>query len=468
MTLTQIFIFVVLGLLAGRFYKLISRSWLLFVASALAVFWLQPAALVRNFDFYLPLLSLALAAFVWALTVSKEYKPSRQDGVAAALLTGLALLISATRYVELLCCVTASRPPQIELVAILVLALAALGWAAVRFGRGRSWLLNVATLFILGVLIVLKAPALALRANGFLRGLSGQDAALASPLDIGWLGFSYIAFRLVHALRDRLAGRLPAVSLRDFVTYIIFFPALTAGPIERIERFAPQLEKSFQLDNDALLAAGRRLFAGLFLKFVLADALAIFALNATNAQQTQTSGWMWALLFAYSFRIFFDFAGYTSIAIGLGLLFGVLLPENFERPYLKPNITAFWNSWHITLAQWFRSYLFNPLTRALRSRNWPVWSVVLVGQLSTMALIGLWHGITLNFLTWGLWHGAGLFLHNQWTQFVKARQITFPTYLSPLSTLSTFLFVSLGWVWFALPQPADALRVLSVLFGVGS
>jgi D-alanyl-lipoteichoic acid acyltransferase DltB (MBOAT superfamily) len=469
LTLTQIFVFAALGLLTGRMYKIIGRGWLLFAVSALAVFWLQPAALIRNFDFYLPLFSLALAGWVWALTAPKEYKPGLQDALAAALLAGVALIISLTRYFDVLCCVTASRPPQIGTVAILVVAHAALGWAAVRFGRGgRGWLLNAATLLILGVLVVLKAPALALRANGLLRGLSGQDASLASSLDIGWLGFSYIAFRLVHALRDRVAGRLPAISLRDFVTYIVFFPALAAGPIDRVERFAPQLERPYRLDNDALLAASRRLFTGLFMKFVLADALAVFALNAANAQQTQASGWMWVLLFAYSLRIFFDFAGYTHIAIGLGLLFGVLLPENFDRPYLKPNITAFWNSWHITLAQWFRSYFFNPLTRALRTRNWPVWAVILIAQLSTMALIGLWHGITLNFLIWGLWHGAGLFLHNQWTQFVKTRPINLSARISrPLSIAATFLFVSLGWVWFALPQPADALHALRVLFGMG-
>ncbi len=466
MTLTQILVLAALGLLAGRFYKVVSRGWLLFVVSALAVYWLQPAALIRNFDFYLPLFSLALAAWVWALTVPKDYKLIRQDSVAVTLLTGLALLISLTRYYDAACCVTASRPPQIESVAIMVVALAALG-GAVRFGRGRGWLLNAATLLILGALVVLKAPALALRANTLLRGLSGQDPTLASPLDIGWLGFSYIAFRLVHVLRDRLAGRLPAVSLRDFVTYIVFFPTLAAGPIDRVERFAPQLEKPFMLDNDALLGAGRRLLTGLFVKFVLADALATFALNAANVQQTQTTAWMWVLLLAYSLRIFFDFAGYTHIAIGLGLLFGVLLPENFERPYLKPNITAFWNSWHITLTQWVRSYFFNPLTRALRTRNWPLWLVILVGQLSTMALIGLWHGITPNFLIWGLWHGAGLFLHNQWMKFTKTQPIKLNANIGrPLSIAATFLFVSLGWVWFALPQPADALHALRVLFGL--
>jgi D-alanyl-lipoteichoic acid acyltransferase DltB (MBOAT superfamily) len=296
--------------------------------------------------------------------------------------------------------------------------------------------------------------------------LTGQDPSLASPIDFGWLGFSYIAFRLIHVLRDRLAGRLPSVSLRDFVTYIIFFPSLTSGPIDRIERFAPQLSNVFQLGNDQLFGAGQRLALGLFMKFVMADSLAFFALNAANAHQINSSLWMWVVLIAYSFRIYFDFAGYTHIAIGIGMLFGVVLPENFDRPYLKPNITAFWNSWHLTLAQWFRSYYFNPITRWLRGIKIPVWLIILFGQLSTMALIGLWHGITLNFFAWGLWHGFGLFLHNQWTTFTKTRPIAInPRITQPLGIIATFVFVTIGWVWFALPQAADANRVFSVLFG---
>lgn len=467
MTLTQIFVFATLGLLAGRAYGRLSRPWLLFAASALAVFWLQPATLLRGFDFWLPALSLGLAALVWALTLPADYARSRQDIQAAVALAAIVLLLAATRYLDepLL---TASRPPQVELAAVVVAALAALVWLAARFARGRGLLLNAATLLVLAVVVVLKAEPLARSASGWLRSLGGQDPALASAIDFGWLGFSYIAFRLVHALRDRFAGRLPAVPLRDFVTYIVFFPALTAGPIERVERFAPQLQQSFLLGNDALLAAGRRLVTGLFMKFVLADSLAYFALNAANSQQTSSALWMWVLLIAYAWRLFFDFAGYTHIAIGLGQLFGVALPENFDRPYSKPNLTAFWNSWHITLAQWFRSYYFNPLTRFLRTHNWPVWQVVLVGQLSTMALIGLWHGVTWNFLIWGLWHGVGLFAHSQWLSLVKARPFPLSTFdLKPSSTLLTFFYVSLGWVWFALPQPADALRVLRVLFGAG-
>lgn len=468
MTLTQIFIFAALGLLAGRFYnKVISRNWLLFVASVLAVFWLQPASPVRNLFFILPTLSLGLAAIVWALTVPTDYARNKQDAWAAGLLAGLALLLSATRYFDPLCCLTASRPPQIEITLIVLAVLAVFGLLAYRFARGRGGALNLVVLLIIAILVVLKSPALAEWASGGLRTLSGQDASLASPLGLGWLGFSYIVFRLIHVLRDRLAGRLHQVSLRDFVTYILFFPALTAGPIERIERFAHQVQSEFHLDGERFLAAGKRLVIGLFMKFVLADGLAFFALNPTIAQQVDSTGWMWLLLVAYAFRIFFDFAGYTHIAIGLALLFGVLLPENFDRPYMKPNITAFWNSWHITLAQWFRSYYFNPLTRALRTRNLPPWLIVMAAQLSTMALIGLWHGITWNFLVWGLWHGVGLFAHNQWVQFTKSRS-PFASVPVQVSTLLTFAYVSLGWVWFALPDPEDALQVLRTLLGLSA
>lgn len=464
MTLQQIFVFAALGLLAGRLYSRISRPRLLFAASTLAVFWLQPAALVRGFDFWLPAASLSLAALVWALTLPAGASMSREDKLAAAALAAGSLLLAATRYLSTPL-LTASRPPQVELVAALVAVLAGLAWLAARSLRGRAAVLGATSIAILAVLVALKAEPLTRSLSAWLRSLGGQDPALATALDLSWLGFSYIAFRLVHTLRDRAAGRLPQLGLRDFVTYIVFFPALTAGPIERVERFVPQLHERFLLGAAELQAAGQRLVTGLFMKFVLADALAYFALNPTLGAQTHSTVWMWVLLIAYAWRIFFDFAGYTHIAIGLGLLFGVRLPENFARPYSQPNLTAFWNSWHITLAQWFRAYFFNPLTRFLRTHNWPVWAVILVGQVSTMALIGLWHGVTLNFLIWGLWHGVGLFLHSQFAAARKGRPAP-ARWQHALSVAGTFLYVALGWVWFVLPQPAQALHVLRVLFGL--
>ncbi|MEX1247829.1 MAG: MBOAT family O-acyltransferase [Anaerolineales bacterium] len=467
MTLTQIFIFAALGLAAGRFYKVISRGWLLFAASVLAVFWLQTASLIRSLPFLFPVASLGLAALVWSLTLPKEYTGSKEDGWAAGALGGLVLLVAATRYIEAASGLLAVRPPQIEFAVIVVATLALVGFVGYRLGRGRGLLLNGVALLIIAVLIIFKFEPLGRMASSGLRTLTRQDAGLASSFDLGWLGFSYIAFRLIHVLRDRLGGRLPQVSLRDFVTYIVFFPALTAGPIDRVERFTPQSHGEFKLGGEHLFAAGQRLTIGLFMKFVLADGLAFFALNAANAWQTESAGWMWVLLLAYTFRIFFDFAGYTHIAIGLGILFGVVLSENFDRPYLKQNITAFWNSWHMTLAQWFRAYYFNPLTRWLRTRGVRVWLIILVSQLTTMALIGLWHGITWNFLAWGLWHGVGLFVHNQWVQFSKARPGGVdPNLAQPLGVAATFAFVTIGWVWFALPGPQDAARVFGVLFGM--
>jgi alginate O-acetyltransferase complex protein AlgI len=465
-TPSQIFIFAVLGLLAGRFYKRVDRGWLLFIASVLAVFWLQPASLVRNLPFVLPVFSLGLAVLVWVLTLPKATKFSRQDWLAAGTLGSLVLLVSATRFIEPLSDLLAVRPPAPDFAAILLIAFALISAFLFWIGRGKNGVLNFAALLIIVILVILKSPPLAEGASGLLRTLSGQDPALASPLDFGWLGFSYIAFRLIHVLRDRVAGRLPTISLRDFVTYIVFFPSLTSGPIDRVERFTPQLQGEFLLANDQLLAAGTRLLTGLFMKFVVADALAFFALNATNAWQVKSAGWMWVLLVAFSLRIFFDFAGYTHIAIGLGMLFGVLLPENFDRPYLKPNITLFWNSWHMTLTQWVRSYYFNPITRWMREHTAPMVVVIFFGQLTTMVLIGLWHGVTWNFVIWGLWHGFGLFIHNQWTGFVKTRGLQISSnVLVYLSTLFTFAFVTFGWIWFALPQPADAAHVIGVLFG---
>jgi len=216
-----------------------------------------------------------------------------------------------------------------------------------------------------------------------------------------------------------------------------------------------------------------RILAGLFKKFALADALALIALNPQNAAQTNASGWMWVLLLAYSLRIYLDFSGYTDVAIGMGRLLGFRLPENFDHPYRKTNLTSFWNSWHITLAQWFRAYVFNPLLRWLRTRprKLPVAAMVLIGQLSVMTLIGLWHGITWNYLIWGVWHAAGLYIHNRWAEWSRQHlaaldgRPTLARLLSAAGWVATFTFVSLGWVWFAMPQVDLALHVFATLFG---
>jgi D-alanyl-lipoteichoic acid acyltransferase DltB (MBOAT superfamily) len=260
--------------------------------------------------------------------------------------------------------------------------------------------------------------------------------------------------------------------LREYVTYIFFYPALTAGPIDRLDRFIKDLRATWKPAQDDWIVVVQRIGLGLFKKFVLADSLALMALNAQNADKVQSTGWAWILLYAYALQIFLDFSGYTDIAIGMARIVGIRLPENFNAPYLRANITQFWNNWHMTLTQWFRVYFFNPLTRSLRTRKFPVWSVILITQLATMILIGLWHGVTANFVIWGLWQGLGLFLHNRWLDAFRGRMADWantPARQNALNisgVFTTFNFVALGWVWFVLPTPARAVQFFARLFGI--
>ncbi len=449
-------------------------------ASVVAIYWLGSVSPIRTLDFWLPTLVLALTALVWAATrplptALRDDPPASvgETWITATVVVALVLVIALLRYTPALCCITPSLPPALPSVAlVLVAAVGAVALVGRFLPSARAAIVALFGLLV-GLLIVLKYEPLGAAASAVLRTLTAQSAANASALDVRWLGFSYVAFRLLHLLLDRLAGRLPTLSLRETITYAVFFPSYTAGPIDRVERFIKDLRAPFTLTLPVAVEAGQRLVIGLFRKFVLADALALFALNAQNAPQTSSTLWMWVLLYAYAFRLYFDFAGYTDIAIGLGLLMGIRLPENFQRPYLRPNLTAFWNSWHITLAQWVRTYVFNPLTRTLRTSpiGLPTALIIAIGQLVTMVLIGLWHGITWNFLLWGIWHGVGLFVHNRWANAMRVplRRLEERPLLKRLYTgaavLLTFHYVLLGWVWFALPTVHLSKAVFLRLFG---
>jgi alginate O-acetyltransferase complex protein AlgI len=150
------------------------------------------------------------------------------------------------------------------------------------------------------------------------------------------------------------------------------------------------------------------------------------------------------------------------------------LPENFNRPYLQENLSHFWNNWHMTLTNWFRAYLFNPLTRALRKDGrLSQTSILFFTQLATMLLIGMWHGVSWNFLIWGAWHGLGLFVHNRWsawTQPIMNRLDEKPVLsksVRVINVLLTYHYVTLGWIWFVLPHPAAAISFIATLFGQG-
>jgi alginate O-acetyltransferase complex protein AlgI len=469
LTILQISILAVAALILGRLPR--GRQLALLAVSAFVVFWLQPQEPFASLVFWLPVATLTVTVLAWALTSAPEVRGWKENWQAIVVLAGVVMLMDLNRYFKLTQ-VYVSTTPQLTLTFFVMIAIAVATLLLTVWQKSHRIFQVLAFIAIILIFVFLKTPQLTGLALTYLASTHGQNPN-AAGVTFSWLGFSYLAFRLMHTLRDRQSGRLPPVSLAEYVNYVIFFPAFTAGPIDRLERFVKELRTPLAMGDEDWVGAGTRFFVGLFKKFVLADLLAIISLSDVLVPQVKGAGWMWLFLYAYSLRIYFDFSGYTDIAIGLGLLLGIRLPENFSAPYLKSNLTQFWNSWHITLTQWFRSYFFNPLTRALRSgKQLSIWLIIFITQISTMILIGLWHGVAVNYVLWGAWHGLGLFIHNRWSEFTRNRLPAWTqtprgqTVMNLSGIFLTFNYVTLGWLFFNLSTPAIAWQAMLKLFGL--
>jgi len=446
------------------------RGLVILAVSAFLVFLFQPRLPDPSQTFWLPVLTLALAVLGWALTTPSVLQAWRSNLPALLVLLAVSLFFALNRYFQLESLFEV-RTPRILMVSIVwggvLAACLALGILA-RWQRPLLWVASVGIIF---VLTLTKSDTLT-------RATLQTLPAFARPLEAqnfqwGWLGFSYISFRLLHTFFEHYNRKLPTVTLAEYVNYIIFFPAFTAGPIDRLERFVRDQRSPLPLDESGWLLAGQRLLIGLFKKYVLADFLAVYSITVLNTA-VQSRLWLWGLVYIYAFRIYFDFSGYTDIAIGLARLMGIRLPENFAAPLTRPNLTQFWNAWHMSLTQWFRAYFFNPLLRFMRTapRPLPGPLLVLISQVTTMILIGLWHGITWNFVLWGLWHGLGLFGHNRWNEFMRPRAAALPAtslrarLVASFGVFLTFNYVALGWVLFVMPTPEQAFDIYKRLFGI--
>ncbi len=460
MTLLAI-ILMALGALAGWLFPR-HRFTVLLLISVLALYALQPPGP----DLVLPVATLLLLLGVWWLTAPAL---TPDDARTLLLMAWAAALIPLLGIVD---GVPFSRSfqaiPPLAVTAVGAVAAGALVPAQDDVTRRRLALIYILVIIVL--LLILKTPPIQ-------AAVSGALAPQAIPLDWQWLGFSYIAFRLMHVLLDYRSGKLKPISLRDFALYVIFFPALAAGPIDRVEHFTRELQQPSRLSTGLIVDGVSRIGLGLFKKFVLADTLAYLALKPSLVAQTTgayATAATWIMVYAYTFQIYFDFAGYTDIAIGIGLLAGIRLPENFISPYTRRNIAAFWNNWHITLSTWFRNYFFTPFSRFLvqtRLRSSRM-LIILIAQVCTMALIGLWHGVAINFVLWGIWHGVGLWLHRwltdharPWDEYVLVRPRLART-IHVLSIVTTFHFVAVGWIFFALPDLTLIGKALAHLVGI--
>jgi alginate O-acetyltransferase complex protein AlgI len=280
------------------------------------------------------------------------------------------------------------------------------------------------------------------------------------PLDIILpLGISFHTFQSISYVIDVYRGEQPAIrNYVDYALFVAFFPQLVAGPIVRAREFfanyfnwrpptAEEWQRGFAL-----------ILTGYVKKLIFADRFALAA-DRYYSNPAAMPGWLpaWSGTIAFALQIFFDFSGYTDIAIGVALLFGFHFPENFRRPYLSASITEFWRRWHMTLSKWLRDYIYISLggNRRGELRTY-------ANLMATMLLGGLWHGANWNFVIWGGYHGAVLAIERAvWGREVKRGLIRIPL------TVLTFGITCVGWVFFRAKTLSGALDVVGRMFSGG-
>jgi alginate O-acetyltransferase complex protein AlgI len=336
----------------------------------------------------------------------------------------------------------------------------------VNHGQRRWMWLGLAVL--IGLFILSKWTAAWLAIEQPVAALFNQPLDRALP-PAAWLGLSYLLFRLLHLLLEARKGQLPDLDRRGLIIYALFPAALIAGPIDRWPRFKSDLDRVGEPFRPEHVTDGVwRILIGAFKKFVIADYLAQLPIDLAAYPHSTPIPILWLALYGYGLMLYFDFSGYTDMAIGAAQLIGFHLPENFDRPYLKTNLARFWQAWHITLSSWARDYVFFPLARTLRSRvaRFPANAAALLCHLTTMIVIGVWHGFAWTFVAWGVWHGLGLFAVKVWGDFTRPRHLRGTRWTPILGLLITLNFVMLGWVFFGAPDLPTAIGNFGKLFGI--
>ena len=318
--------------------------------------------------------------------------------------------------------------------------------------RRKAWL-TAAIVFDVALLGVFKYLTFISQNLARITGNDKLIVEIALPI-----GISFFTFQLMSYAFDAYYGKA-TVQKNPFrvALYISLFPQLIAGPIVRYQSIATELAERCDSFLDMLRGGGMRRFVyGLGKKVLLADFMAQIADNSFAAIEWQNPSVMFAWLgaIAYTLQIYFDFSGYSDMAIGLGRMFGFHFPENFNYPYVAGSVTEFWKRWHISLTSWFRDYVYIPLggNRVSKAR----W---VLNMFVVWLLTGIWHGANWTFVLWGLIYFVALLVEKT-TGFVrKANAVT---------RLWTFLIVVLAWVFFRSPDLTSGWRYASAMFGVGA
>ncbi len=275
----------------------------------------------------------------------------------------------------------------------------------------------------------------------------------APIMSVQKLGLSYILFRFVHFIVESHRGSIHRSNFLVFWNYILFFPTILAGPIDTYNNFSYWIGRQpTAYDRSLFLAGITRIFFG------AVKTLAIVPLiiePGTDYSLFLEDFSPWAALsislLAYSGYIYFDFAGYSDIAIGTAYLIGIKTPENFSNPYISKSLSEFWKRWHITFSNFLKIYVFKPFINLYNSIINPKYrlTVTIMAYLTTFLICGLWHGDKINFVYWGLWHGVGLSINKVFSDYIKPnlRFSETKTYKTASVGL-TFVYVTVGWMFF--------------------
>ena len=265
------------------------------------------------------------------------------------------------------------------------------------------------------------------------------------------LGISFFTFTQTAYIIEVYKTNNKASSLLEYADYVTFFPCITSGPIANYKDIKPQLSNICKPDYDNLAKGLTLFFLGLFKKVYIADSLAPIVKGMFAEPESLSFFEAWTAALSYSFQLYFDFSGYSDMAVALGLMLNIKLPVNFDSPYKSTSIIDFWRRWHISLGRWIRDYIYIPLGGSREGEFKKIRNAILA-----MLFTGLWHGMGLTFILWGAIHGILLAINHQWRRL----NVRLPFIVSwPL----TFICVIFCWVTFRAGSLDDALKMFSAM-----
>lgn len=238
-------------------------------------------------------------------------------------------------------------------------------------------------------------------------------SALVSQISLGFIGLSYLNFKAIQMIIEIYDKAIQEVNIFEALYFLLFFPTLTSGPVDRSRRFNDDLEKELTRQeylNDYLIIGVKRILKGITYKFIIATL--INSLWMSNISNNITVSNAISYMYAYSLYLFFDFAGYSAFAVGTSYILGIRTPENFNMPFLSKSMKEFWNRWHISLSRWFGDYIYSRfLLNSLRQKRFRSRVIAShVAQMLTMTIMGLWHGLKWFYVIYGIYQGLALVL----------------------------------------------------------